>query len=64
MGYKSPYLVNVRWSSLGKVVAWYSSHRDNLIEHLANKDKGVGEDTTWWLQTTVLDNHFSAVCKQ
>jgi hypothetical protein len=63
MGSKSPYCINVRWSALGKVAEWYSPHRDNLVEYLANKDKGVGEDTTWRLQTAVLDNHFSAVCK-
>jgi hypothetical protein len=63
MGSKSPYHINIWWSLPGKVVAWYSSHSCDLDEYLANRDKGVGEDTTWWLQNTVLDNHFLAICK-
>jgi hypothetical protein len=67
MGTKSPYDINVRWSSLGAVVTWYKRHRDRLQTYLADNENetmaAFGEDTVWWLQTLVLEAHFTAVCK-
>jgi hypothetical protein len=63
IGSKSPYHINVRWSSLGQVVAWYAKHKGEISSFLAEKDNEVGEESVWWLQTLILNVHFDRVCK-
>lgn len=61
IGSQSPYHIEVRWSSLEAVLAWYRKHCDALEAHLVQNDKEIAEDTPWWCCMLLLHEHFKTV---
>lgn len=60
-GSQSPYHIEVRWSSLEIVLAWYRKHIDRLEAHYVAKEKEIAENTPWWCTLILLHEHFAIV---
>jgi hypothetical protein len=57
MGSKCPYYINVRWTSLSKVLKWMLANRCMLCDYFASKTFASAPPLDWWLIAKVV-NHF------
>lgn len=65
MGMQAPYHIEVRWSSLARVLDWHRSNAPTLQTFYFLCDKGkynsFAEAPAWWLFLTVFSEHFRLI---
>jgi hypothetical protein len=61
LGSQSPYYIEVRWTSLEAVLAWWRRNQDEVIAHCLGKDKEIADDVEWWLVLIIVHEHFKAI---
>jgi hypothetical protein len=47
LGSQSPYHIDVRWTSLEAVLAWWRKNQKKLTTHCLVEDKGIADDFEW-----------------
>jgi hypothetical protein len=57
MGSKHPYYINVRWTSVSKVLKWMLANRSPVCDYFASQIFGSAPPLGWWLVAKVV-NHF------
>ena len=58
---KCPYYINVRWTSLAKVLRWLIKNKSHVVGYFYEKSYTSAPTNTWWLLTFVLHYYFEPV---
>jgi hypothetical protein len=57
MGGKCPYYINVRWTSVSKVLKWMLANRITVCDWFTSKTFASAPPLGWWMIAKVV-NHF------
>jgi hypothetical protein len=61
MGCKCPYVINVRWTSVSKVLKWFLANRKTLCSYFELKNLAGTATRTWWLLAVIALQYFSNI---
>jgi hypothetical protein len=61
MGSKCPYLINVRWTSLAKVLRWLLRNRGAVCAYAEQKEYTNAPSKVWWCTALIIRYFFDPV---
>jgi hypothetical protein len=61
LGPQSPYHIEVRWTSLEAVLAWWWKNQDEVTAQCLLEDKEISDEVEWWLVLIIGHEHFKVI---